>query len=210
MKREKIYAMFKKRGGLKLYNKLYKDNNYETKIAMQYLCDGAACYALENLPLFDGDTICGLLGVDPESMPCDVSVAPEWLLAALEDSDNSDIPIAAVSEMFGYTVFGTYYNSEVHNFPEVCMFVLPELLTPLSDKKYEFYSRTVNIYSKDVRVIIAKAGLITKAVILPYSFSEFECTRNLKIAENAFEELQKQDRHNKIHADNCDDDNIVL
>lgn len=210
MKREKIYAMFKKRDSLKLYNKLYEDNSGDTKIAMQYLCDGAACYALENLPLFDGDTICGLLGVDPESMPCDVSAAPKWLLAALEDSDDSDIPIAAVSEMFGYIVLGTYYNSEAHNFPEVCMFVLPELLTPLSDKKYEFYSRTVNINSKNVRVIVAKAGLITKAVILPHFFSEFDCTRNLKIAENAFKELQEQADRNEVAKDMCDDTYIVL
>ena len=66
MKLEKINSMFKKRGGLKLYNKLYEDNAGETKIAMQYLCDGSACYALENLPLFDGDTIRGLIGVDLE------------------------------------------------------------------------------------------------------------------------------------------------
>lgn len=201
MKLEKINSMFKKRGGLKLYNKLYEDNG-EIKIAMQYLCDGSACYALENLPLFDGDTIRGLLGVDPEkSLPCEVDITPKWLLAALEDSDDSDIPVCPASEMFGYTVFRTYYNSEERNFAEVCLFVLPEYLSPLSDKKYEFYSRAVTVYGEDVRVIIAKAGLITKAVILPHSFNDYECTRNLKILKNAFEELQEQELLNNMNGE---------
>ncbi len=202
MKLEKINSMFKKRSGLKLYNKLYEDNAGETKIAMQYLCDGLACYALENLPLFDGDTIRGLLGVDPEkSLPCEVDTTPKWLLAALEDSDDSDIPVCPASEMFGYTVFRTYYNSEERNFAEVCLFVLPELLSPLSDKKYEFYSRTVTVEGENIRVIIAKAGLITKAVILPHSFNDYECTRNLKILKNAFEELQEQELLNNMNGE---------
>lgn len=209
MKLEKINSMFKKRGGLKLYNKLYEDNAGETKIAMQYLCDGSACYALENLPLFDGDTIRGLLGVDPEkSLPCEVDITPKWLLAALEDSDDSDIPVCPSAEMFGYTVFRTYYNSEERNFAELCLFVLPEQLSPLSDKKYEFYSRTVTVGGEDVRVIIAKAGLITKAVILPHSFNDYECTRNLKILKNAFEELQEQERLNNMNGE--DRPEIVL
>lgn len=208
MKLGKINSMFKKRGGLKLYNKLY-DNGGETKVAMQYLCDGSACYALENLPLFDGDTICGLLGIDPEKdVNCFVGITPKWLLTALEDSDDSDIPIYPASEMFGYTVFRTYYNSEERNFAEVCLFVLPELLSPLSDKKYEFYSRTVTVNDEDVRVIVAKAGLITKAVILPHSFNDYECTRNLKIVRNAFEELQEQDQRNNAAGD--DRTEIVL
>lgn len=208
MRLEKINSMFKKRGGLKLYNKLY-DNGGETKIAMQYLCDGSACYALENLPMFDGDTIRGLLGVDPEkSLPCEVDVTPKWLLVALEDSDGSDIPIYPASEMFGYTVFRTYYNSEERNFTEVCLFVLPELLSPLSDKKYEFYSRTVTVNNEDVRVIVAKAGLITKAVILPHSFNDYECTRNLEIVSNAFKELQEQELLNNMNGE--DRTEIVL
>lgn len=209
MKLEKINSMFKKRGDLKLYNKIYFDNTGETKIAIQYLCDGSACYALENLPLFDEDTIHGLLGIDPEKdVNCFVGITPKWLLAALEDSDDSDIPVYPASEMFGYTVFRTYYNSEKHNFPEVCLFVLPELLSPLSDKKYEFYSRTVTVNNEDVRVIVAKAGLITKAVMLPHSFSDYECTRNLKIMKNAFEELQEQDQRNRAAGD--DHPEIVL
>lgn len=208
MRLEKINSMFKKRGELKLYNKLY-DNDGEAKIAMQYLCDGSACYALENLPLFDGNTIRGLLGVDPEKpLPCEVDITPKWLLAALEDSDDSDIPVYPVTEMFGYTVFRTYYNSEERNFAEVCLFVLPELLSPLSDKKYEFYSRAVTVNNEDVRVIVAKAGLITKAVILPHSFNDYECTRNLEIVSNAFEELQEQELLNNMNGE--DRTEIVL
>lgn len=208
MKLEKINSMFKKRGDLKLYNKLY-DNDGEAKIAMQYLCDGSACYALENLPLFDGDTIYGLLGIDPEKdVNCFVGITPKWLLTALEDSDDSDIPIYPASEMFGYTVFRTYYNSEERNFAEVCLFVLPELLSPLSDKKYDFYSRTVTVNNEDVRVIVAKAGLITKAVILPHFFNDYECTRNLEIVRNAFDELQEQELLNNMNGE--DRPEIVL
>jgi len=208
MKLEKINSMFKKRSDLKLYNKLY-DNDGETKIAMQYLCDGSACYALENLPLFDGDTIYGLLGIDPEKdVNCFVGITPKWLLAALEDSDGSDIPVYPVSEIFGYTVFRTYYNSEERNFAEVCLFVLPELLSPLSDKKYEFYSRTVTVNNEDVRVIVAKSGLITKAVILPHFFNDYGCTRNLEIVGNVFEELQEQELLNNMNGE--DRPEIVL
>ncbi len=209
MKLEKINSMFKKRGGLKLYNKIYFNNAGETKIAMQYLCDGSACYALENLPLFDSDTIRGLLGIDPKKdVNCFVGITLKWLLAALEDSDDSDIPVYPASEMFGYTVFRTYYNSDERNFPDVCLFVLPELLSPLSDKKYEFYSRTVTVSEEDVRVMIAKAGLITKAVILPHSFNDYECTKNLEIVRKAFEELQEQDQRNRAAGD--DRTEIVL
>ena len=129
-------------------------------------------------------------------------------MATLEDSDDSDIPVYPASEMFGYTVFRTYYNSDERNFPEVCLFVLPELLSPLSDKKYEFYSRTVTVSEEDVRVMIAKAGLITKAAILPQSFNDYECTKNLEIVRKAFEELQEQDQRNRAAGD--DRTEIVL
>lgn len=64
MKLDKIFTMFKKREHLSLYNKLYKDNDGETKIAMQYLCDGSACYALENLPLFEQELLNNMNGED--------------------------------------------------------------------------------------------------------------------------------------------------
>lgn len=90
----------------------------------------------------------------------------------------------------------------------MCHFILPELLSPLSDKKYEFYSRTVTVNNEDVRVIVAKAGLITKAVILPHSFNDYECTKNLEIVSNAFEELQEQEVLNNMNGE--DRPEIVL
>lgn len=211
MKLDKIFTMFKKREHLSLYNKLYKDNNGETKIAMQYLSDGGSCYPLTNLPICDGNNVIyGLLGLEPKKshMNCFVDYAPEWLEAALADFNDSDIPLKAVTDIFGYTVLETYHNSDNDNFPEVCYFLAPQYLAPLSDENYDLISRSVTINKINTRAIIAKAGLITKAILLPYLFNSFDCETNLKILENAFEELQKQNRRNKIDAGDCN--NVML
>lgn len=204
MKREKIYAMFKKRRHLNLFNKIYEDNG-ETKIALQYLCDGRACYALENLPLFDDETIFGLLGSKTNSeLKCYVDVAPEWLKTALEDYDASDIPLTRTADMFGYTVLETHHNNDNDGFSEICIFVSPELLSPVFDEDYELVSRDVGELG---RLIIVKAGLITKAVIAPYRFSEYDCNKNLKTVERAYDELRNlRNRYNKSKSDESDAD----
>lgn len=207
MKLDKIFAMFKKGVNLSLFNKLYRDNDGEEKIAMQYLSNGRSCYPLTNLPICDSENIkYGLLGLDPAKshMNCFVDIAPEWLETALADFDDSDIPLKAVTDIFGYTVLETYHNSDNDNFPEVCYFLGPQYLAPLSDENYDLISRSVTINKVKTRAIIAKAGLITKALLLPYIFNEFDCKTNLKILENAVEELQKQNRRNQIDAGDCD------
>lgn len=188
MKREKIYAMFKKGSHLNLYNKLYEDDNGDTQIALQYLSNGKACYPLKNLPLFDGETIKGLLGLKPNDvLVCDVTDAPNYFDTALADYDDTDIPITRTADMFGYTVLETYHNSDDDNFPEVCYFVSPDLLSVISDEDYSLYSRELD----DIGfAVIAKAGLITKAIILPYVFTAHECTRYLKTVDNIYGKLK--------------------
>lgn len=189
MKKEKIYAIFKKRPRLNLYNKLYADDNGDKQIAMQYLSNGKACYPLENLPIFDGETIKGLLGLKPnDPLKCDVCDAPKWIAEALTDYHPTDIPLIRTADMFGYTVLETYHNSDSDNFSEVCYFVSPDLLSVISDEDYELYSRELNSIGC---AVIAKAGLITKAVILPYVFPEYECTRYLKTVENVCGRLKE-------------------
>lgn len=188
MKREKMYAIFKKAPRLSLYNKIYTDCE-EEKIAMQYLSDGRACYPLENLPLFDGDTIKGLLSLKPNDvLPCDLDYAPEWLYTALADNDDTDIPLARTADMFGYTVLETYHNSTGDDFPEVCYFVDPGLLSVVSDEDYELYSRELRGVGY---AVIVKAGLITKAVILPFVFRPHECTKYLETVENIYGRLKE-------------------
>ena len=188
MKKEKMYAIFKKRQHLNLYNKLYEDDNGDTQTALQYLSNGRACYPLENLPLFDGETIKGLLGIKPNNiLECGVCDAPEWISAALADYDDTDIPLTRTADMFGYTVLETYHNSDSDNFPEVCYFVSPDLISVISDEDYSLYSRELDGIGC---AVIAKAGLITKAVILPYVFSAHECTRYLKTVDNIYGKLK--------------------
>lgn len=187
MKREKMYAIFKKAPRLSLYSKIYVDNE-EEKIAMQYLSDGRACYPLENLPLFDGDTIKGLLALKSNDvLKCDVEYAPEWLYTALKDNDDTDIPLTRTADMFGYTVLETYHNSIGDDFPELCYFVDPGLLSVVSDEDYELYSRELRGVGY---AVIVKAGLITKGIILPYVFTPSECTKHLKTVENIYGKLK--------------------
>lgn len=187
MKSKKIYAMFQKKDVLKLWNKLYDDNG-ETKIAMQYLSDGTAVYPLENLPLFDTLTIKGLLELDPDDkLNCFLDAAPEWFETVLADYDDSDVPLAETADMFGHSVLETFHNkNENGDYPELCFFVDPKYLAPLSDEKYDLFSRTVKITETAARVIVAKAGLILKAVIIPHTFNAFDCNKNFATVEKAY------------------------
>ena len=207
MKPEKIYAMFKKEDFLKLWDKLYTNKDGETKTAMQYLTDGAAVYPLENLPIFNSITIMGLLGLDPEnSMDCFTDATPDWLETVLADYDDSDVPLTETADMFGYTVLETYHNSADDNFPELCFFVDPKYLAPIRDEKYDLISRSVKIVDDPVRVIVVKAGLILKAVIIPNVFNEFECDKNFKTAEKVYAVLRGlRDHYSKSGGENEDD-----
>ena len=192
MKREKIYAMFKNKTSLRLYNKMYIDSDEEEKISMQYITDGRACYALENLPLFDGETILGLLGVDSDDkLQCIVDTVPDWFGKALADYDDSDVPLHAVTSIFGYTFLVTWHHSEYDNLPEMSCFINPSYLSPPSDEDYDLYSRVID--GRGTRWIIVKAGLITKAVIVPIGFSK-EALRDkiswLKEAHSALIEIE--------------------
>ena len=178
--------MFQKKDVLRLWNKLYDDDG-ETKIAMQYLSDGTAVYPLENLPLFDTLTIKGLLELNPDDkLDCFLDAAPKWFETVLADYDDSDVPLAETADMFGYSVLETFHNNKDDKFPELCFFVDPKYLAPLSDEKYDLFSRTVIISETAARVIVAKAGLILKAVIMPYKFNAVDCNRNFETAEKAY------------------------
>lgn len=186
MKSKKIYAMFQKKDVLRLWNKLYDDNG-ETKIAMQYLSDGTAVYPLENLPLFDTLTIKGLLELDPDDkLDCFLDAAPKWFETVLADYDDSDVPLTETADMFGCTVLETFHNNKDDHFPELCFFVDPKYLAPLSDEKHDLFSRRVTITETAVRVIVAKTGLILKAVIMPYTFNVSDCNKNFVTAEKAY------------------------
>lgn len=186
MKSKKIYAMFQEKDVLRLWDKLYDDNG-ETKIAMQYLSDGTAVYPLENLPLFDTLTIKGLLEVDPDDkLDCFLDAVPKWFETVLADYDDSDVPLTETADMFGYTVIETFHNNKDDNFPELCFFVDPKYLAPLSNEKYDLFSRKVRITKTAVRVIVAKAGLILKAVIMPYTFNVSDCNKNFETAEKVY------------------------
>lgn len=186
MKSKKIYAMFQKKDVLRLWNKIYDDNG-ETKIAMQYLSDGTAVYPLENLPIFNTFTIRGLLELTSDDpLECFLDATPEWFETVLADYDDSDVPLAETADMFGYSVLETFHNNKDDNFPELCFFVDPKYLAPLSDEKYDLFSRKVRITETAVHVIVAKEGLILKAVIMPYTFNVFDCNKNFATAEKAY------------------------
>lgn len=205
MKPEKIYAMFKKKDFLKLWDKLYTNKDGETETAMQYLTDGTACYPLENLPLFDPITINGLLGID-DGLNCTHDIAPKWFETVLSDYDDSDVPLTETADMFGYAVLETYHNSADDNFPELCFFVDPKYLAPIRDEKYDLISRSVKIVDDPVRVIVVKAGLILKAVIIPHVFNEFECDKHFKTAEKVYAVLRGlRDHYSKSGGENEDD-----
>ena len=128
-------------------------------------------------------------------MACDVTDAPHWFSTALADYNDSDIPITKTADIFGYTVLETYHNSNDDDFPEICYFVSPDLLSVISDEDYSLYSRELPDMGC---AVIVKAGLITKAVILPYVFSEHECTRYLKTVGNVYGKLKElNDIYNK-------------
>lgn len=190
MKKEKIYALFKKEYHLTLHNKMYLDNG-EKELALQYVSNGEACYPLENLPEFDEGTLPSLLGV-PKDEPRGYSVAeaPEWLYTAVKDFDDSDIPLKKhCYDAFGYVVLQTYHNNINDGLENVTVFVNPKYLAPIADEDCEFVLRTISAKIK-TRAIIVKAGMLIKAIIMPMTFaSDSQLDTKIEFVQDLYTEL---------------------
>ena len=188
MKKKKIYSLFKKEYRLKLYNKMYSLDG-EKKLGLQYVSDGNACYPLENLPEFDEITLPSLLGV-PNDQPTEyeVSEAPDWLYTAIKDFHDSDIPLKEhCYDAFGYVVFQTWHNSTNDDFEDVTIFVDPKYLAPIADEGCEFELRTLD---NGRRAVIAKVGLLVKAIIMPMDFSSnSQLDTKIKFVQDLYTEL---------------------
>ena len=195
MKKEKIYSLFRKEYNLHLHNKMYVDGG-KKKLGLQYVSNGIACYPLENMPEFDSTTLPSLLGV-PKDEPRGYSVteAPDWLYTAIEDFHDSDIPLKShCYDAFGYMVFQTYHNNMSDSFENVTIFVDPKYLTPILDEDCEYVLREV---SENLRAVIVKAGLLTKAIIMPMTFiSDSQLDTKIEFIQDLYTELNFM-RNNK-------------
>ena len=171
MRKQKIYDLFKKDPHLKLYNKFYDDNG-DSKVALQYITDGAACYPLENLPVFDEDTLRGLLNIDPNmATEYIVDGAPNWLFEAVKPFADDEIPIKkSPYDIFGYTVFETYHNTDNDDYKDICVFVNPKYLAPIDDNGTLNYS--YRKISDKLYAVIVTDGMTVNAIIMPATINK--------------------------------------
>ncbi|MBP1562065.1 MAG: hypothetical protein J6C96_12600 [Oscillospiraceae bacterium] len=189
MKKEKIYALFRKNAHLKLYNKMYNANG-EEKIALQYITDGCACYPLENLPIFNAETLRGLINVDPET-PTHyiVEEIPEWWSDALVPFMDGEIPLKKSPwDMFGFTVFETYHNTDNDGFPDICVFVNTKFLAPISDDD-GILNYSYRKLDGEKCAVVATDGMIVKAVIMPVIFRKDDIPKKIDFVEMVYRKL---------------------
>lgn len=206
MKKQKIYDLFKKDRHLKLYNKLYDDNG-DSKVALQYITNGAAFYPLENLPVFDKDTLRGLLNIDP-NMETEyiVDVATDWLLEAVKPFADNEIPLKkSPYNIFGYTVFETYHNTDNDDYADICVFVNPKYLAPIDDDGTLNYSYR-KICDKLYAVIVTD-GMIVNAIILPATINKDGIPKAIDFTKMVYAKLMEM----QSAADtNGEDDHLEL
>ena len=107
MKREKIYSILKKKKRICLYDRTYIDQEGTETKSEQYLGDGCAAYLLENLPIFNEETICGLVGADRTEVSCEELDIPDKIADIVyKEMYNLDaVRIEHTGDIFDYAVF---------------------------------------------------------------------------------------------------------
>lgn len=142
MKREKIYAILKKKKRICLFDRTYTNQEGTETISEQYLGDGCAAYLLENLPIFNEKTICGLVGVDSTEMSCEELDIPDKIADIVnKEMYNLDaVQIEHTGDIFDFAVFT---NSQCG----ICVLADPKYIAPLlneeNDGNYYLYKDVI-------------------------------------------------------------------
>jgi hypothetical protein len=189
MKLDKIYSIYRKSSHITLYNAGGGDEDEPQK---QYISDGVSVFALENLPVFDEYTLCGLLGVDSEDINVTIGEI-ENIETALADEDPSDIALNIIPyEFFDYTVMRSLSDND----DRILHFVDTKYLKPfMSDIRFTFWSRNF----KDRRCIVIKSGLFVVGVVMPLRFGTV-VDDYIGFTQSVYAELQRQRQRSESNA----------
>lgn len=158
MKREKIYALLKKKGIIRLLSKKYKDMDGNMIKGEQFIGHDSAMYSLRNLPIFNEETICSLVGTDSTHINCEEIDIPDRLKEIIYKniSDLNAVPIEYSCDMFELSVF----TNMQHN---ICVFADPKFIVPLLDNEVNSF-----FWYDDLIICYDENEVFLKAIIAPY------------------------------------------
>lgn len=193
MKLKKVTALCHKSKHFCLYDKIDS-----TGAITQWLGDGCAIYPLYGLPILNEETICAVFDISEkqrDSISIKQATMPEDI-----NTDDTDAEERAAKE----DEISIFYNSselQPLRTSRGITFIQRKYLDPLDDVMgmVQLFERTT---ASGQPYIVAKAGLLIAAVIMPYSIKERLITQLEEIVQECRRVLKASPQADLLETDN--------